>query len=165
MDTTAHRRAWMDNAVQGDGQHLPPSPLRPLPRPRHHAPPPYTTAGTSQHVAVKSTTQWQTRGSELVAPFIIDHTSFAYRLYSNVVRERATLYVGMSVRPSVRPGPTAGAASPIDLKIVGGHPSSLSIDVILPKPSLRHTYLHRPSSQNPVTSSPLFTTRCCLLSW
>eukprot|EP00618_Florenciella_parvula_P000630 CAMPEP_0119466174 /NCGR_PEP_ID=MMETSP1344-20130328/951_1 /TAXON_ID=236787 /ORGANISM="Florenciella parvula, Strain CCMP2471" /LENGTH=954 /DNA_ID=CAMNT_0007498471 /DNA_START=242 /DNA_END=3106 /DNA_ORIENTATION=- len=35
--------------------------------------------------AVKSTTQWQTEGSEQVAPFIIDHTSFVYRLYSNVV--------------------------------------------------------------------------------
>ena len=32
-----------------------------------------------------------------------------------------------------RQGPQAGAASPIDLQMAGWHPSSLSLDVILPK--------------------------------
>ena len=120
---------------------------------RHHAPPPYicvvTTAltpafvrstnhtpGTSQHVAVKSTTQWQTEGSEQVAPFIIDHTSFVYRLYSNVVRGRAKP-VCLSARFCVRPCVRTSRLSAIPM----------------------------PSPQIPVTSSPSFITRCCLLSW
>ena len=36
-------------------------------------------------VGIQSTSQWQTDASKEIAPFIIDHTSFAYRMYSYVV--------------------------------------------------------------------------------